>query len=70
MANPNPGASMDNTMMQMRKACNHPYLFEAPVDGNGDWLIDEGCVEACGKMVLLDRMLKILRKNGNKVFRV
>jgi len=67
MANPNPESSLDNTMMQMRKCCNHPYLFEAPVDDSGDWIVDERLVQASGKMILLDKMLKTLKEHGHKV---
>lgn len=35
MANPNPSTSLDNTMMQMRKCCNHPYLFEVTQSPSG-----------------------------------
>mmetsp|Transcript_64264 Transcript_64264/g.151285 ORF Transcript_64264/g.151285 Transcript_64264/m.151285 type:complete len:268 (+) Transcript_64264:2-805(+) len=51
----------------MRKCCNHPFLFEAPIDETGDWVIDERLVEQSGKMKLLDRMLTILKANGHKV---
>eukprot|EP00960_Hanusia_phi_P025818 745897-Hanusia_phi.AAC.4 len=63
----NPRSSLDNMMMQMRKCCNHPYLFASPVDQNGEFVIDERVLEASGKMQLLDRMLRILKENGNKV---
>jgi ATP-dependent DNA helicase len=46
-------------MMQMRKCCNHPYLFEAPVDADGDWVIDDRLIECSGKMKLLDSMLRV-----------
>jgi len=67
MANANPRVSVDNMMMQMRKCCNHPFLFEAPIDADGDWAIDERVLAASGKMQLLDRMLTVLKTRGHKV---
>ena len=32
------------------QVCNHPYLFEAPVDQEGCWLVDDRIVSECGKM--------------------
>jgi hypothetical protein len=52
-------SSLENVMMQMRKCCNHPYLFEAPVDDEGNWIIDNRLMECSGKMKLLDNMLKV-----------
>lgn len=31
--------------MQLRKCCNHPYLFEWPLDDDGEELVDEGIVQ-------------------------
>eukprot|EP00466_Bigelowiella_natans_P000306 jgi/Bigna1/66241/fgenesh1_pg.1_\ len=65
----NPYVQQNNVLMQMRKVCNHPYLFVAPVshqDPNAITL-DSRLVEVCGKMKLLDRMLNVLKENGNKV---
>jgi len=59
--------SLQNILMQMRKNCNHPYLFQAPLDPMGNVVIDERIVKSAGKLQLLDRMLKVLRKAGNKV---
>eukprot|EP00605_Chrysophyceae_sp_TOSAG23-4_P001301 GSChrysophyteH1.ASY1.ANO1.1415.1 assembled CDS len=47
-----------NPTMQLRKAANHPFLFEK--DPN---LL----IYASGKLRVLDRMLKKLRKDGHKV---
>ncbi|EKX50630.1 hypothetical protein GUITHDRAFT_103852 [Guillardia theta CCMP2712] len=63
----NPQSSLENMMMQMRKCCNHPYLFASPIDEHGEFVVDERVLEASGKMQLLDRMLRILKENGNKV---
>lgn len=55
-----------NIMMQLRKMADHPYLFEGvedrSLDPNGDHLITN-----CGKMVLLDKLLKRLKERGSRV---
>ncbi|CAL1532750.1 unnamed protein product, partial [Lymnaea stagnalis] len=57
-----------NIMMQLRKVCNHPYLLEHPLDPKtGDLAITESLVKESGKMLILDRMLKELKKRGHKV---
>jgi len=48
-------------MMQLRKVCNHPYLFY------DEYMIDEDLVRASGKLFILDRMLLKFRKAGHKV---
>lgn len=58
---------LQNIMMQLRKCCNHPYLLEYPLMADEQYRIDEDIVTSCGKMVLLDRMLKELKKKGHKV---
>mmetsp|Transcript_64260 Transcript_64260/g.151270 ORF Transcript_64260/g.151270 Transcript_64260/m.151270 type:complete len:817 (-) Transcript_64260:169-2619(-) len=67
VANANPHVSLENMMMQMRKCCNHPYLFQAPLDPSGNIIIDERLVQAAGKLQLLDRMLTKLKETGHKV---
>jgi len=58
--------SMQNAMMQMRKNCNHPYLFQSPTDAMGNTVLDERMVHGAGKLQILDRMLKLLHDNGHK----
>jgi len=55
------GGSLLNKLMQLRKCCNHPYLF-----ADSD-LTDEQIVLMSGKIVVLDKMLKSLFKNNHKV---
>jgi len=55
-----------NSMALLRRCCNHPYLIEYPMD-DGQFRIDESLVTTCGKLLLLDRMLTELKKNGHKV---
>lgn len=49
-----------NILMQLRKCCNHPYLFKGAEPGPP---YDDGphLWETAGKMVLLDKLLKKLR---------
>lgn len=51
---------LQNKFMQLRKVCNHPYLFRYPIDSEGELLVDERIVQASGKMRLLDQLLKRL----------
>jgi SWI/SNF-related matrix-associated actin-dependent regulator of chromatin subfamily A protein 2/4 len=55
--------SLQNLSMQLRKCCNHPYLF---VDGYNYWRKEE-IVKASGKFELLDRLLPKLHKAGHRV---
>ncbi|XP_078586774.1 lymphocyte-specific helicase-like [Branchiostoma floridae x Branchiostoma japonicum] len=60
--------NLKNIMMQLRKICNHPYLVEYPLDpATQDYLVDERLVESSGKLLLLDKMLPMLHKQGHKV---
>eukprot|EP01047_Picozoa_sp_COSAG01_P040521 COSAG01_NODE_3417_length_6121_cov_33.897376_3_plen_998_part_00 len=55
-----------NTVMQLRKACCHPYLF----DGVEDKTLDpfgEHLVTHSGKLVLLDKLLPRLQRKGSRV---
>lgn len=59
--------SLQNLLMQLRKVCNHPYLFAEPVREEGDEETTEELVEHCGKLKLLDKMLRKLKADGHKV---
>lgn len=50
-----------NTIMQLRKICNHPYLFM------NEWTIDENLVRVAGKLELLDRLLPKFKATGHRV---
>lgn len=59
---------LQNVLMQLRKACNHPYLFDHPVDPDTDeYLIDKNLIDLSGKMQLLDQLLPYLINLGHKV---
>ncbi|KAH8355722.1 hypothetical protein KR084_003673 [Drosophila pseudotakahashii] len=60
-----------NIMMDLRKCCNHPYLFssaleEAPISSNGLYEINS-LTEGSGKLVLLSKMLKQLKAQNHRV---
>lgn len=55
-----------NIVMQLRKCCNHPYLFEGAEPGP-PYTTDEHLVFNSGKMALLDRLLKRLQAQGSRV---
>jgi len=63
----NRGSSIQNRTMQLRKVCNHPYLFEWPTDNQGNEIIDENIVDVSGKMQLLDILLPEIFKLKEKV---
>ena len=57
--------SMNNVVMQLRKICNHPYLFWQ--EGNGLTFPSENLYRSSGKFELLDRMLPKLHATKHKV---
>ncbi|MBN3314794.1 CHD3 protein, partial [Atractosteus spatula] len=63
--------SLLNIMMDLKKCCNHPYLFpvasmEAPKTPSGAY---EGMAlaKASGKLLLLQKMLRKLKEQGHRV---
>ena len=55
-----------NILMQLRKCCNHPYLFEGAEPGP-PYTTGEHLIENSGKMVLLDLLLGRLKELGSRV---
>lgn len=55
-----------NIVMQLRKCCGHPYLFEGVEDRTLDPL-GEHLVENCGKLSMVDKLLKRLKELGSRV---
>lgn len=75
---PNGGNQMSllNIMAELKKASNHPYLFpnaenqfneSQPNGGKSREEILRGMIMNSGKMVLLDKLLGRLRKDGHRV---
>ncbi|GKY92507.1 hypothetical protein MPSEU_000221000 [Mayamaea pseudoterrestris] len=55
-----------NIVMQLRKCCGHPYLFEGMEDRSLDPL-GEHLVDNCGKLSMVDKLLKRLFERGHRV---
>ncbi|XP_039720866.1 SWI/SNF-related matrix-associated actin-dependent regulator of chromatin subfamily A member 1 isoform X4 [Pteropus medius] len=55
-----------NILMQLRKCCNHPYLFDGAEPGP-PYTTDEHIVSNSGKMVVLDKLLVKLKEQGSRV---
>ncbi|KAF9265363.1 SNF2-family ATP dependent chromatin remodeling factor snf21 [Marasmius fiardii PR-910] len=59
---------LQNTVMQLRKVCSHPFLFDWPVDPKSNQpILDDELVAASGKMMVLDRLLTALFHRKHKV---
>ncbi|OBA24478.1 hypothetical protein METBIDRAFT_134373 [Metschnikowia bicuspidata var. bicuspidata NRRL YB-4993] len=55
-----------NIVMQLRKCCNHPYLFEGAEPGP-PFTTDEHLVYNSKKMIILDKILKKFQREGSRV---
>ena len=55
-----------NIVMQLRKCCNHPYLFEGAEPGP-PYTTDEHLIYNAGKMLVLDKLLTRMQKQGSRV---
>jgi ATP-dependent DNA helicase len=68
---PNSLMNLANPVMQLRKVCNHPFLFGEPRDpASGQYLTDINPALlhlVSGKFKLLDRLLPRLYAGGHKV---
>ena len=53
---------LNNVVMQLRKVCNHPYLFSPE-----GYHINENIIRSSAKFELLDRMLPKLKAAGHRV---
>ncbi|XP_067828128.1 chromodomain-helicase-DNA-binding protein 3 isoform X3 [Heptranchias perlo] len=63
--------SLLNIMMDLKKCCNHPYLFpvaamESPKLPNGAYE-GSGLIKSSGKLTLLQKMLRKLKNQGHRV---
>jgi len=72
--------SLQNLMMQLRKVCNHPFLIKGATehiesqmsaklgkDSSKDEIELRSLVDSSGKMILVDKLLPKLKKDGHKV---
>ena len=59
---PNSARGLNNVVMQLRKVCNHPYLFTPE-----GYYVNDDIIRTSGKFELLDRMLPKLKAAGHRV---
>lgn len=64
---PSAAGKLNNMLMQMRKNCNHPDLITSAFSSTLEYPPPEELVRQCGKMALLDRLLKRLLAADHKV---
>ena len=57
---------LQNILMQLRKCTNHPYLFDGAEPGP-PYTTETHLVYNSGKMVILDKLLPKLQKQGSRV---
>lgn len=57
-----PTRGLNNVVMQLRKVCNHPFLFSPE-----GYHVNESLIRSSGKLELLDRMLPKLKAAGHRV---
>ena len=57
---------LQNIVMQLRKCCNHPYLFDGAEPGP-PFTTDQHIVDNAGKFVILDKLLDRLKAQGSRV---
>lgn len=57
---------LQNILMQLRKCCNHPYLFDGAEPGP-PYTTDYHLVANGGKMIVLDKLLVRLKAMGSRV---
>ncbi|KAI8337177.1 SNF2 family N-terminal domain-containing protein [Chlamydoabsidia padenii] len=55
-----------NIVMQLRKCCNHPYLFDGAEPGP-PYTTDQHIVDNAGKMAVLDKLLSRFKAQGSRV---
>ena len=58
--------TLKHSMMQLRKCCNHPYVFHNNMDDSETFVTDE-IVRSSGKFELLDRLLPKLKRTNHRV---
>lgn len=62
------GLQLQNMVMQLRKVCNHPFLFDWPIDRATNLpVLNNQLAAQSGKVLLLDRLLTALFERKHKV---
>lgn len=63
--------SLLNIITELKKACNHPFLFESAEDeyrgSEEDKSVVDRLILTSGKMVLLDKLMRKLRETEHRV---
>eukprot|EP01127_Copromyxa_protea_P013904 TRINITY_DN378_c0_g1_i1.p1 TRINITY_DN378_c0_g1~~TRINITY_DN378_c0_g1_i1.p1 ORF type:complete len:1789 (-),score=447.06 TRINITY_DN378_c0_g1_i1:34-4668(-) len=59
-------SSLLNIVVELKKICNHPYLFSGAEDASDPNPL-QGLISHSGKMVLLDKLLVRLQETGHRV---
>ncbi|KAL9647454.1 hypothetical protein ABK040_006815 [Willaertia magna] len=59
--------SFNNVVMQLRKVCNHPFLFDFDTNPYSDEEYYDLLIRSSGKFELLDRILPKLKRCGHRV---
>lgn len=68
-----PQVSLLNIVVELKKCCNHPFLFESADHGyGGDWVTSESSkleriILSSGKLVILDKLLVRLHETKHRV---
>ena len=57
---------LQNILMQLRKCCNHPYLFDGAEPGP-PYTTDEHIFQNSAKMMVMDKLLPKLQAQGSRV---
>ena len=57
---------LQNILMQLRKCCNHPYLFDGAEPGP-PYTTDEHIFQNSAKMMVVDKLLPKLQAQGSRV---
>ena len=60
--NSNNSRGLNNVVMQLRKVCNHPYLFSQQ-----GYILNDDLIRCSGKFQLLDDMLPKLKAAGHRI---
>jgi chromodomain-helicase-DNA-binding protein 1 len=58
--------TLANIVMELKKVCNHPYLFVGAEETHGAGERDS-LVKHSGKLILLDKLLSRLKETGHRV---
>lgn len=58
--------AINNIVMELRKAANHPYLIEG-IEPGPPYTTDKHLIDNCGKMMVLDKLLAKLQAQGSRV---